>query len=165
MLCSIPLQAKHRTNTGNNGLATQQRQSKGYYDYEDRYFRPPQSYGGPRQQNRPQAQGSNTERLEGSQCGIAGIYRAAIPAGETKVDHFNGFQGEQYGGSLKECAKQCCKLGPEICQYAWVFTGKCFAVGCTEENSRKCVPKTLSTLTTSIYVALHYPANYEPAGM
>ena len=87
-----------------------------------------------------------------SQCSITQTHIGSIPVGGTKVDHFDGYLD---GGSIKECAAECCKLGAETCQYAWMFKDKCFMIGCKPENAWKCAPQLVSKLSSeSIYTSV-----------
>lgn len=96
------------------------------------------------------------ERSDLGECGIEHVYMASIPAGKTEVDYFNGYMDGEYSSSIEECAQQCCKLGQKICQYAWIFTEKCFVIGCTRENARKCVPDSVSQRIPSTYASVRY---------
>lgn len=86
---------------------------------------------------------------------------ASIPAGRNGVDHIKSaiLEGSDDEAGVVECIQECCKLGPNLCQYVWIFTGKCFAVGCTEENAHKCAPLKVSTLESSVYASIQYPSS------
>jgi hypothetical protein len=88
---------------------------------------------------------------------VAGVYKGAIPSGEAYVDYLDSFVVlGSYEDAVQECVVHCCTLGREHCQYAWLFSGKCFTIGCTKKNAEKCQPKERPSLT-STYVQLHFP--------
>lgn len=88
-----------------------------------------------------------------SQCAIGHVYMTSIPAGQTNVDHIDPYMISD-GSSIEECASQCCK-DPQLYQYAWIITAKCFCVGCDPLNKEKCAPMSLKTLTDSTYALLN----------
>lgn len=94
------------------------------------------------------------DSTEEGKCREGRIFRTSIPKGETNVDHLNGFLVDSYDDAdiQDQCVQECCKLGPETCQFAWIFTGKCFAVGCTKENVDKCVPSSIPAMKSSTYI-------------
>ncbi len=94
-------------------------------------------------------------------CKVGQVHMASIPAGRNGVDHIKSaiLEGSDDEAGVVECIQECCKLGPNLCQYVWIFTGKCFAVGCTEENAHKCAPLKVSTLESSVYASIQYPSS------
>lgn len=94
------------------------------------------------------------DSTEEGKCREGRVFRTSIPKGETNVDHLNGFLVDSYDDAdiRDKCVQECCKLGPETCQFAWIFTGKCFAVGCTKENVDKCVPSSIPSMKSSTYI-------------
>lgn len=113
-----------------------------------------------RQNGQSAATGQDAKGAESSQCSINQVHMSSIPTGETKVDYFHGYMDGEYSGSIEECAEQCCKLGPDICQYAWIFTEKCFIIGCSPLNAWKCAPEAVhySKLGPSIYASVAHSA-------
>lgn len=99
---------------------------------------------------------SSEDDLESLTCDIGDVFSASIPTGQTKVDFISAFIISGLSGkqAIARCISQCCKLGPDKCQYAWLFTGKCFTVGCTEEGADKCVPLSVPSIKSSIYVQI-----------
>lgn len=96
------------------------------------------------------------QEAKGGQCEISHVYTASLPVGKTEVDYFNGYMDGEHAGSIEECAAECCRLGREVCQYAWIFTDKCVVVGCTEENAWKCIPISNPKLSSSVYASVSY---------
>ncbi len=70
------------------------------------------------------------------ECGLANIYRSSIPTGRTKMSNIETTELEK----PEECIQACCDIGPEKCQYAWMFAKKCFLIGCDEEEKNLCEP-------------------------
>ena len=98
------------------------------------------------------------------QCKVSHIFKSSIPSGQTEVDYITVHKDI----SVKTCIDQCCKLGAQLCQYAWLFTEQCILVGCSQQNATKCLPLNMPTLQdTSTYVSLQYPYpdNIPYAGM
>lgn len=96
---------------------------------------------------------------------VGGVHKASIPAGRTEVDYIKSYHVDTSSEEgIKECISWCCQLGGNHCQYAWLFTGKCFAIGCTEENAGQCRPVHVLSLSSSIYVALRHRPGREQAG-
>ena len=56
--------------------------------------------------------------------------------------------------SLHECLTLCCNEGPALCQYVWVFEGRCIALPCLT-NMTACRPQTVDGLP-SMLVAIKY---------
>lgn len=55
------------------------------------------------------------------------------------------------------CIQACCD-NAEQCQYAWVFRGLCFLVGCDEEKQELCEPRDMSgTGMSSTYIHIQLP--------
>ena len=93
-------------------------------------------------------QWENTDNL---QCSPGRLHFHSIPRGQTHVDSIHSL------GSLtnQECEQECCRLGPGLCQYAWVFERKCFAVACPD-NPENCEPKELAGIeTTYLHMLWH----------
>lgn len=108
----------------------------------------------------------DVEAVEGLTCDVGDVFAASIPTGQTKVDFISAFVVSSYSGkqAIAQCISQCCKLGPEKCQYAWLFTGKCFTVGCTQEGADKCLPLSVPNIKTSVYVQIqHSPSSQQQA--
>ena len=83
-----------------------------------------------------------------------------------KEDYITELVASGEGNILMErCIEQCCELGPPLCQYTWIISGKCFAIGCKIENSNKCLPKTMSEVAESLYVEMTYNRLTEQTGM
>lgn len=100
----------------------------------------------------PRAQ--EIETSEPDQCKVSRIYKSSLPSGQTAVDYITVYKDV----SVKMCIAECCKLGAELCQYAWLFTEQCILVGCSQQNATQCVPVNIPSLQdTSTYVSLQYP--------
>ena len=65
------------------------------------------------------------------------IYENAIPYGEAKTDVIRTLS--RTNTTQENCAELCCKVGPEVCQYAWLFGDRCYAVAC-HHNKTLCQP-------------------------
>lgn len=93
---------------------------------------------------------------------VGGIHEASLPTGQTSVDYIKPFLVDtSTEEGIKECVTQCCQLGSSRCQYVWLFTSKCFAIGCTAENADKCRPMRMPALSSSAYVAVEYRPGLE----
>ena len=69
------------------------------------------------------------------------------------------------GVSQEDCFHRCCTLGPNDCQYLWIFEDKCFAVSC-DRSSRTCEPMPLgrtSRPVTTTYVRMRFSSVVTPA--
>ncbi len=89
-------------------------------------------------------------------CSVAVYYKGSIPTGMTEEDYFKPISIAEGDNVYEQCLKECCKLGPDHCQYTWIFRGECFAVGCTKLNAAKCKPKKVKSLKKSVYLRMAY---------
>ena len=91
---------------------------------------------------------------EMSHCRILKVSTATIPQGQTEEDIYPIVISD--GDILSECPKECCKLGPSRCRYAWIFKNKCLAVSCSKKKAANCLPKHESGISGSIYIHMAY---------
>ena len=72
-----------------------------------------------------------------------------IPAGRTNVTYFKPLGTVV---SNEECVQRCC--ADDKYQYAWFVDGKCFGVGCSDENEELCSPMSVKFSMMSNYMIL-----------
>ena len=78
-------------------------------------------------------------------CNTGDWHSGAFPQGfqSDKPDDID-FQLLEGGYRNKsQCLLKCCELGPQVCQYLWLFKGNCVAVACTPHTSISCTPEQL----------------------
>ena len=86
----------------------------------------------------------------------------SIPIGQTNETIKLLFSGTKEI-AVEDCCMECCRLGPELCHYAWIFNNRCFAVSCTEDIADNCLASSKGTLTNSIYIQMVFsPAAPNP---
>ena len=80
----------------------------------------------------------------------------SIPTGNVKnLDYLHSLG---VSDSYKDCAELCCRHGPR-CQIGWLFSGKCYAVGCNSDHKKMCKPKTVD-LDSILVIMKNDPSNY-----
>lgn len=84
-------------------------------------------------------------------CRIVKLYKKVVPHSGVEVDSVTALL---HTTDMERCIQACCQRGPNVCQYAWLFEGKCLAVSC-HLNPAKCYPKSVSTYT-SLYAKIGY---------
>ncbi len=103
------------------------------------------------------------EQLD-KQCGVVQIYRRTVPTGYTNetITPLATQDGDWI--EAEDCANLCCGRGSSICQYAWLFDGKCYAVSCTADNKINCLPMSVSIRSDSVYIDLGFRWPVQDAG-
>lgn len=99
--------------------------------------------------------GLDSPESEGS-CGVIEVHRKSIPAGHTNETIIPLPSGDSEWLEPEECATQCCRAGPVVCQYAWHFKGNCFAVSCTKDTGANCLPQPLGAESESVYMKVGF---------
>jgi len=88
-------------------------------------------------------------------CGLIQTHWQNVPAGYTNETILPLSEKSQWL-SAQDCVKLCCSTGREVCQYAWLFRGQCFAVKCSTDNWRNCLPRAVNIESESLYLDLGF---------
>ena len=86
------------------------------------------------------------------QCSLGTLHSNSIPRGQTHVDSIRSI-GSHF--TIQQCAQRCCQLGSTMCQYAWMFEYRCFAVACPD-NPEQCTPTRFPDVDTT-FIEISWP--------
>ena len=86
-------------------------------------------------------------------CSIGEWHVFAVPSAGVHADKITTIGLRQ---TFNDCLADCCSLGRDVCQYAWLFQDKCFAVACGEGRKEngcryKHQPEYISTYVKVLY--------------
>ena len=94
------------------------------------------------------------------QCSVLQEYTNSYPLGKVKVDRLHIITTNV---SLNECVTLCCDEGPTLCQYVWLFEGRCVGMPCIT-NQTACSPQTVNGLPSTMIVIKYNKVNNTTPG-